>query len=494
MHLFASVLMDITAAQRDDRIVLLSDYLRRADGEDAGIALSILAGERPVAKPSPQRLRRLALATLSEHDLDRAKVAGADLLETLCLLLPAGPVGNGAPLSTLPLLSGDSTVIADDDLADLFHALPPSDRPALGEVLSGRAGRLMSVADLWCALARAFGANPEQVFRLWFADDAPYRDLITWLQDGRQGSGRPDQCLPRPFSTIADREAADPGPRDDDCYFAEETVGHRVQVVTGPSPMIIDANGRRLTGQFPELVQGLRNCGATLLEGMLVPAHGCSDPAKSLSRRLTARKCTAALVRQHPIVLQAHDFWQQEANDLSSRMYADRRLALENWLAIHQPDRVTPWPCHQGQPPARAGLLVRDANHEDAIWRTINARQTAHGVVLYVKTERGRAISTLTLGVRDGDDLIPIGDVEPVWGEDQHRELLKWARQNAQEKFGPVISVPAENVIEFSFRGILPAPRRKSGFQLNDMIFVRLCNRSAFDLVPDVSVLRRLHD
>lgn len=495
MHLFGPVLMDLTAAARQgDRIVLLSDYLRRAEAKDAGIALSILAGERPLARPSPQRLRHFALTGLSEHDLDRAKAAGADLLETVCLLFPARQGVNGAPLSALPMLFRPSSAITNDDLADLFAVLPVAERAALGEILSGRAGRLMSVPDIWCALALAFDAEPARVIRMWFAGEAPYPDLLTGLRAGRHPSDLVERLLPRQFHPVVECEATDIRSNTGDWFFAEETVGHRVQIVTGPPPMIVDVDGRRLTDKFPEIVNDVKNCAAALLEGMIVPAEDSNDPGKSLSKRLSARNCTAALIRQHPVLFQAHDLWQHQENDLSSEVFADRKSALENWLAIHRPGRIALWPCRRGVPPVRAGLLVRDGNQSDTICRTISPRQTAHGVLLYVKTERGRAITGLTLGVKEGDNLVPIGEVKPVFDDTEHRQLLNWARQNAREKFGPVISVPAEYVVEFSFRSILTAPRRKAGIQLVGMTFSKLCNPSALNLVPDVSMLIELRD
>lgn len=487
MYLFASTLMDISAARKDDRVVLLSDYLQRAESEDAGIALAILAAERPVARPSPQRLRNFALTGLSENDLDRAKDAGADLLETLCLLFPTGQLRNGTPLSALPLLSRPSSSIDNDDLTELFGALPVADRYALGEILSGRAGRLMSIPDLWRALARAFELEPEHVAPLWFVDEAPYRNLVTRLRGAHEFSDVADRILPRHFCAIGEREATSPFPDIGECFFAEEAIGHRVQIVAGPSAMIVDAGGRRLTRQFPEIVEEMRNCSAALLEGMIVPTDACSDPEKSLGRRLNATKGMNTLLRQHPVLFQVHDFWREGAIDLSLRNYTDRKSVLENWLEIHQPNCATVWACQTGTAPARAGLLVRDGSSTDIMWRTINPRKTAFGVLLYVKTTRGRVISKLTLGVRDGDDLVPIGDVDPVLEEEAHHQLLQWARKNARERFGPVISVPAEHVIEFTYRGVLPAPRRKSGLQLLDMTFGRFCRSSGLDQVVELS-------
>ena len=75
-------------------------------------------------------------------------------------------------------------------------------------------------------------------------------------------------------------------------------------------------------------------------------------------------------------------------------------------------------------------------------------------------------LSDYTFGVRDGDRVVNVGKAYSGLTDDEIRQLTRVLRGLTQEKYGRVMLVKPEVVLEVAFDGIQQSPRHKSGFAL----------------------------
>src|SRR2546426_147442 len=115
--------------------------------------------------------------------------------------------------------------------------------------------------------------------------------------------------------------------------------GLRVQAHV--SPKRIELFSRHLeitTGQFPEIVEGLRAAireGGAIVEGEAVPVDpntGEFLPFQEVSRRRGRKLEVERMAKEFPVTLFAFDCLLQGDEDLTSRPYTERRRALEGLL------------------------------------------------------------------------------------------------------------------------------------------------------------------
>jgi DNA ligase-1 len=92
---------------------------------------------------------------------------------------------------------------------------------------------------------------------------------------------------------------------------------------------------------------------------------------------------------------------------------------------------------------------------------------TVDAVMIYAQAGRGRRASlytdyTFAAWTEDGQ-LVPIAKAYSGLDDKEIAELDRWIRRHTIERFGPVRSVPAEQVFELAFEGIQRSTRHKSG-------------------------------
>src|SRR2546428_2144962 len=112
--------------------------------------------------------------------------------------------------------------------------------------------------------------------------------------------------------------------------------GLRVQAHISPSKIqLFSRHLEDITGQFPEIVEGLRNAvrdRAVIVEGEAVPVDpntGEFLPFQEVSRRRGRKTEVERMSKEFPVTLFAFDCLLREEEDLTARPYADRRKALE---------------------------------------------------------------------------------------------------------------------------------------------------------------------
>src|SRR3989475_5165296 len=112
--------------------------------------------------------------------------------------------------------------------------------------------------------------------------------------------------------------------------------GLRVQAHVSPKKIeLFSRHLENITGQFPEIVEGLRNAvrdHAVIVEGEAVPVDpntGEFLPFQEVSRRRGRKTEVERMAKEFPVTLFAFDCLLRGEEDLTPRPYTERRKALE---------------------------------------------------------------------------------------------------------------------------------------------------------------------
>jgi DNA ligase-1 len=94
--------------------------------------------------------------------------------------------------------------------------------------------------------------------------------------------------------------------------------------------------------------------------------------------------------------------------------------------------------------------------------------------------------------VRDGDRLVNIGKAYSGLTDKEIRELTRLFRSIAIEKFGPVLVVRPEVVLEVAFDAITKSSRHKSGYALRFPRILRWRRDKTADEIDTISTVDAL--
>jgi DNA ligase 1 len=146
------------------------------------------------------------------------------------------------------------------------------------------------------------------------------------------------------------------------------------------------------------------------------------------------------------------------------------------------------------------GLMLKDLDSEYGTgrrkggwWKWKVEPFTADAVLLYAQAGHGRRASLhtdYTFGIWSGSDLVPFAKAYSGLTDREIRQLDRWIRRNTVEKFGPVRSVPPEQVFELAFEGIQPSTRHRSGIAVR---FPRIVRWRTDKRPEDADTLATLH-
>jgi DNA ligase-1 len=129
--------------------------------------------------------------------------------------------------------------------------------------------------------------------------------------------------------------------------------GLRVQAHVSPTKIqLFSRHLENITGQFPEIVEGLRKTigdREAIIEGEAVPVDSNTGeflPFQEVSRRRGRKTDVDKMAKEFPVTLFAFDCLLQDGKDLTPRPYTERRRALEAVVNVldgirHSTVRVT---------------------------------------------------------------------------------------------------------------------------------------------------------
>ncbi len=119
--------------------------------------------------------------------------------------------------------------------------------------------------------------------------------------------------------------------------------GLRVQAHISPTKIqLFSRHLENITGQFPEVVEGLRRATGdreAIIEGEAVPVDpntGEFLPFQEVSRRRGRKTDVERMAKEFPVTLFAFDCLLRDGEDLTPRPYTERRKALEAAVKVNQ--------------------------------------------------------------------------------------------------------------------------------------------------------------
>jgi DNA ligase-1 len=103
-------------------------------------------------------------------------------------------------------------------------------------------------------------------------------------------------------------------------------------------------------------------------------------------------------------------------------------------------------------------------------------------------------LSDYTFGVRDGERILNVGKAYSGLTDEEIRELTRILRASATERFGRVILVRPEVVLEVAFDGIQKSSRHKGGFALRFPRIVRWRKDKTAHEIDTLGRVRELYE
>ncbi|MGA2600147.1 MAG: ATP-dependent DNA ligase, partial [Bryobacteraceae bacterium] len=117
----------------------------------------------------------------------------------------------------------------------------------------------------------------------------------------------------------------------------------------------------------------------------------------------------------------------------------------------------------------------------------ITAAEQGHG-------KRATVLSDYTFAVRAGDRFLNVGKAYSGLTDVEIRELTRLLRASTIERYGHVLLVRPEIVLEVAFDGIQKSPRHKSGYALRFPRIVRWRQDKKPEEVDDVERVKELYE
>lgn len=482
----------IITRSRNEKLRLIAGYLREAALEDRGWALAALGGSLDLPQLTSSVVRKMAAERVDEELLRLSREFVGDTAETVALIWPAmeGPDA-GPPLTLRGVIEalkdarrGDAPGLLarwlDRSTAEERFALL---KLALGNFRIGISERLAKTA-----FAEAFGVSLADVEEYWHASPPPHDDLFAWATGKAPAPDVSAVVRFRPFMLSVPVEDSAPDLAD----FAVEWKwdGIRVQLArAGSETRLYSRGGEDITGAFPDFTDALPKGSA--VDGELLIADPAAPyrvaPFSELQKRLGRKAPPRSLQEASPAFIRLYDLLEHEGEDLRAMSWEGRRARLEAFAPTLSPERFDISPLvdvADGQildqlrrePPAPAieGVMLKrrdspyTAGRVSGLWyKWKRDPHTADCVMMYAQRGSGKRssfYSDYTFGCwTEEGQLVPVGKAYSGFTDEELVRLDKFVRGNITARFGPVLEVRKELVLEVAFDSIGESKRHKSG-------------------------------
>jgi DNA ligase-1 len=239
-----------------------------------------------------------------------------------------------------------------------------------------------------------------------------------------------------------------------------------------------------ITKAFPDIVNACKDLpGSGLIDGeILAWRDGRALNFNILQRRLAKKQVGAALVQEIPAIFMAYDLLLRNDVQLLKIPFAQRRSQLAE-LPVeispqHQASSHADLNRFFGEAGARGneGLLLKrpDSFYEpgkrSGAWLKLKRPYGTLDVVITAAEQgsgrRATVFSDYTFGVRAEHGFVNIGKAYSGLTDVEIKELTKQLRAASVEKFGRMMLVKPEIVLEVAFDGVQRSTRHKGGYAL----------------------------
>lgn len=485
------------------KVGALEAYFREVPAADGAWALAYLLGNRQARSVTTKDLRVWA-GERSGHPawlVDECYDAVGDLAETLALLVD----GDGDQLDlglaewiesrVLPL-KGLEPEARRALVEDTWSRTDPDARFLHNKLITG--GFRVGVAKGLVVRALAAVAGVDRAIlahRLagrWQPTAEAFQDLLAAEQAGG------DPLRPYPFllahplqakSTVEGDPQALGEPGDWQAEWKWD--GIRAQAVRRAGELLLWSRGEELVaGGFPEIVEAFGTLpDGTVLDGELLAWDRGPLPFHEIQRRIRRKSVGPKLRAEVPVAFLVFDLLEADGVDLRGLDLRARGQRLDTLLqGLGHPlvRRAEPVPFASWEALGEARQQSRARGVEGLMlkrlaspygagrvrgdwWKWKVEPYTIDTVLMYAQRGHGRRASLYTdytLGVWDGDELVPVAKAYSGLTDKEIGEVDRFVRRNIEGRFGPVRVVAPAQVFEIAFEGIQPSTRHKAGISL----------------------------
>lgn len=486
---------------RNEKLRLISEYLRATPDPDRGYALSALTDGLNFKAVKSSTIRNLTKERVDPVLWSLSRDFVGDTAETASFLWPE-PQGDVMPPPTVSeaeeALSAMTRENVMTQLPRLLDRLDASGRYALFKLATGgmRVGVSSRLAKV--AFAQAFDVSVDDVEEYWHALDPPYTRLFAWAADGEDPPETANIPLFKPFMLAHPLEDTVVDLTD---YAAEwKWDGIRVQIVhVAGETRVYSRSGDDISTTFPELV-GALELPAVLDGELLVRGNvqggesGGAASFNALQQRLGRKTVSKKMLSESPAFVRLYDVLSCDGEDLRGKTWGQRRRLLEA-LMPRLPD--THFDLSQLVEARDFDDLaqIREGARDDAIEGLMLKRRDSlyvpgrktglwykwkrdplllDCVLMYAQRGSGKRssfYSDYTFGCWDGDpdegaELLPVGKAYSGFTDAELKKLDKLVRQTTLNRFGPVREVERTLVFEVAFDSVHSSKRHKSGLAM----------------------------
>ena len=484
MDALAAVCEDIQRhASRLKKVGILAEYFKTLSDEDLALAVQFLSAG-PVARASANQtlfkihekaelkiggsVLREALRAATGWDKETLSLCHAqvgDTGETISLLMRGLSTGGPMTLTEADrlyqtLFQASNTARRVALLAEIFHKYQPLTLKYFVKVITrglriGLMGRQVKEALALAGRHDRLSAMEAQLFE------------------------PTDFMLAKPIERVEDLD-------DPAAWCVEDKYdGIRAQVHFDQGTVRIFSRGLdEVTTAFPDIVAACAGLpGSGLIDGeILAWRDGRALNFNILQRRLAKKQVRATLIAEIPTLFMAYDLLLRNDELLLKEPFSTRRARLaELPLAIS--------PQHSAQShadidrlfaEARArgneGLLLKkpDGAYEPGkrtgAWLKLKRPYGTLDVVITAAEQgngrRATVFSDYTFGVRSANGFVNVGKAYSGLTDAEIKDLTKQLRAASVEKFGRMMLVKPEIVLEVAFDGVQQSTRHKGGYAL----------------------------
>jgi DNA ligase 1 len=475
---------------RNGKLRLMREYFSSAPDPERGWALAALTGELVFDEAKPNQVRALAAARVDPELLGWSYDFVGDLAETVSLIWPAAPPGEGHVPSLSEIveqLKGANRAQVPGLLEPWLDALDATGRWVLLKLVTRELRIGVSARLAKTALAEWSGVELDRIEEVWHGLAPPYQPLFDWLEGRRPPPEIGDLPTFTPLMLAQPLEDADIAGLDPNDYLAEwKWDGIRVQLVDrGGERLLYSRSGDDIGAAFPDITAAMP-ADVTLDGELLVIRDGQVAPFNDLQQRLNRKTPTPKLLRDFPAAVRLYDILREGAEDLRGLSFAERRHRLEAWYAREPRAALdlslmvpfTSWDelgelrdgarqrGIEGLMLKRADSLYVSGRPKGPWFKWKRGALTLDTVLMYAQRGHGKRssfYSDYTFGAWHGDELVPVGKAYSGFTDEELRRLDQWVRNNTVRRWGPVREVSAQIVLEVAFDSVHRSTRHKSG-------------------------------
>lgn len=530
------------SASRLRKIRLLAEYLRTLDDESLALAVRFLSGgptsegnvnQTLFGDDEKQRLSigyatmREALEKVVEWDRDTLRLCYqevGDSGETIGLLVRGHSLEQQLTLAAAnaiyqQLFRSRLTARKVELLSEVFRTYRPLTVKYFVKVITGnlRIGLMAKMVEE--AVAMACGLPVASI------SEANNRlgDLAQVALAGRAGTLDAIETRlfhPLEFMLAKPLDRVEDLPSPGEWFVEDKYDGIRSQVHIDSGQVKIFSRGmEEVTSGFPEIQRAFSGTTRTaILDGELLAwRDGRALNFNVLQQRIARKSVRAALMQEVPVVFMAYDLLLDGRRLLTAEPLEARRAALESamqeWkasgLILSAQTRLTDHDAlEQHFQDARArgneGLVIKrsgtvyESGKRSGAWMKLKRPYATLDVVVTAAEQghgrRATVFSDYTFAVRSGDAFVNVGKAYSGLTDQEIKQLTKIFRSLSVERFGRVMLVKPEVVLEVAFDGIQKSSRHKSGFALRFPRIVRWRQDKKPDQCDDLQRVESLYE